>query len=159
MNWKTFFTGKVLLYIVLGFLVGIVLGVIIWAPADLPQKKAPGLSVVSGEEENVKFSEAVESVDQVAANTALVPYVRISTTSWVAIRENNGDLMGRILGAQKLEEGVHDNVVVDLLRPMSPHTMYAVVLYADNGDGVFDHRVDTLVLHNGEPVTASFVAQ
>jgi hypothetical protein len=48
---------------------------------------------------------------------------------------------------------------VELLRAMSPHTMYAVVLYTDNGDGVFDHRIDTLVERDGSPISAAFVAE
>jgi len=160
MNWKNLFSVKIILYIILGFVVGIILGVLIWAPADLPQreKNDPGLTVIPIEN-RAESNDAVESVDQSASITALVPYVRVGTTSWVAIRENNGELLGRILGAYKVAAGIHENVVVELLRAMSPHTMYAVVLYTDNGDGVFDHRMDTLVESEGSPISAAFVAE
>jgi hypothetical protein len=160
MNWKPLFSVKIIVYVILGFIVGIVLGVIVWAPTDVSEKDSlnAGLTVVP-DENNSGLDDAVESIDQTAAITVLVPYARIATSSWVAIRESNGELLGRILGARKIDAGVHEDVVVELLRATSPHTMYAVVLYTDNGDGVFDHRLDTLIERDGSPVSAAFITE
>ena len=144
---------------VTGCLVGIVIGYIIGSN---------GISI-SGILKGVGLPEItptttvgyfIKASDQMAGESVLIDKVSSPKTSWVAIRENNYDVMGRILGAQKISEGEHDNIIVDLLKPTVEGLMYATVIYEDDGDGEFDFKTDKLIeVATGTPILARFVAR
>lgn len=117
---------------------------------------------VAIERSEVEATSTVPAVivhDQKAGASVAVASIEAEDISWVAVRENNNDVMGRILGARKVSPGVHKNVSVELLRPTAPNVMYAVVLYRDDGDGSFDHKIDELLVDGKEPVLSRFVAK
>lgn len=99
---------------------------------------------------------AIEVGSQYAGSAVLVSSARVSTTTWIAVRESNGDLLGRILGARRVPAGENKDVVVELLRPTLPHLMYAVVMYVDDGDMAFDNKLDALVEEGGAPALYPF---
>ena len=102
----------------------------------------------------------VSATDQGAGDIVIVDSVTVPKTAWVAVRENNYDVMGRILGAQKVTPGTHYAVSVELLRPTAPNVMYATVLYEDNGDDQFDFKTDKLVeFATGTPILSRFVTR
>lgn len=98
--------------------------------------------------------------DQPAGPTVVVSEMKSSATStWVAVREQNGDLLGQILGARRIDSPSATGVSIDLLVSTVSHLMYAVVLYADDGDGVFEYANDTLIKEGGVTLSYPFVAK
>ena len=104
---------------------------------------------------------SVVAFNQEAGSFVDVASVVAQDVSWVAVRENNNDVMGRILGAQKVTAGSHENVIVELLRNTAPNVMYAVVIYKDDGDDTFDFRTDELMMEDDgvTPVLSRFVTE
>jgi len=107
----------------------------------------PDDSLLSADIKGIVSADAYAlSVDnQAAGNTALVSHIELPTTAWVAITEDVNGGLGYILGAQRLPAGVHANITVQLLRATVPVNPYHAVIYADDGDGIFDFKSDTLV--------------
>jgi hypothetical protein len=97
--------------------------------------------------------EAVSVSDQAAGASVRVASVTTSRVSWVAVRDDM-----RIYGAAKVtpssSSGAVENIEVPLLRGIEAGNAYKVVVYADDGDGVFDFKKDSLV----SGVEASFNA-
>ncbi len=98
----------------------------------------------------------VAVADQAAGKTALVSKVTLSNAGWVVVREDTGNGMGSILGAQWLPAGTADAVVVDLLRGTEANKNYFVALYNDNGDKKFDKVSDLPIAVGGKVVSAVF---
>ncbi len=99
---------------------------------------------------------AVMVSDQEAGSTVTVASVENDHVTWVAVRESNNGALGNILGAARIEAGTSNNIVVSLLRPTMAGKDYFVVLFNDNGDRVFDHKVDMAVTSGGTPVSQTF---
>lgn len=99
--------------------------------------------------------------NQASGKAVLVAHVTLPTLGWVAVHEVlNGETMGNVLGASRLEAGSHDNVVVNLLRGTEPNKQYAVILYADNGNKQFDLHADMAVeATDGNPIVARFTTE
>jgi hypothetical protein len=101
----------------------------------------------------------VEVSDQIAGPVVSVSEMRSSATStWLAVREQNGDLLGQILGARRVDASSATDVEIELLRPTISHLMYAVVMYEDDGSRLFEYATDTLVKVDGVPLSYPFVA-
>lgn len=84
--------------------------------------------------------ETVNVADQSAGSTVVVRSVTLVKMGWVAVRDNEG----RILGAARFDEGTHSGVV-ELLRNTAAGSSYQVLLYVDDGDRAFDLHKDILV--------------
>ena len=97
--------------------------------------------------------------DQMAGDMVMVDEVKTDVSSWLAVRENNGELLGRILGARRVDSGTTKGVSVELLRATTANLMYAVVMYQDNGDGEFDNKTDILINYSDVPVMSRFIAR
>jgi len=134
--------------VVLGLIIGDVIGVSL----ARPQKE-----VFDGTATTSPYMVIV--TDQMVGNTVMVDEAQSDTSTWLAVRENNGDLLGRILGAHRMDSGSVTGMPIDLLRPTTANLMYAVVMYKDDGDGVFDNKLDTLIEESGVPIMARFVAR
>lgn len=102
---------------------------------------------------------AVLVIDQAAGNMVTVASVETDVSTWVAVREMKGGMMGNILGAARVDAGASNNVVVNLLRPTMAGGDYSVVLFADNGDKMFDHKMDMAIASDGDVISQSFMAQ
>ncbi len=96
----------------------------------------PTVGVNTGEEVHVDNQPAGDSVRVVEA--------RLSRVSWIAVRD---DL--RIYGAARVTPpiggGTMTDITVPLLRNTEAGKTYKVVVYADDGDLVFDFKKDALV--------------
>jgi hypothetical protein len=138
-----------------GCMLGFLIGVMVSAYSSSIVKS--GNSLISST--STTTPDSITSTDQSAGDKVYVPTLSVGQTSWVAVRENNNDVIGRILGAQRVDAGVHENILVDLLRPTDSQVMYAVVLYKDDGDGEFDPKIDELIIKNGEPILSQFIAK
>ena len=87
--------------------------------------------------------QAVTVVDQPAGSIVKVASVTLPDIGWVAVRDNNG----RVLGARRFEAGTNENVEVILLRNTVAGEKYQVLLYVDDGDKAYDLHKDSLVMN------------
>jgi len=85
--------------------------------------------------------EKVVAEDQGAGGSVKVASVSLTKTSWVAVK----DAKGWVLGAARLGAGSHSNVTVPLLRATTAGINYYVVIFVDDGDNVFDHKKDAVL--------------
>lgn len=95
--------------------------------------------------------------DQEAGGRVFISQVSLMQSGWVAVRELAGSAYGNILGAARFDAGVWQGEV-RLLRATIAGNMYAAVMYQDDGDGIFDHQKDTMVLFEDAPVSMLFSA-
>lgn len=96
--------------------------------------------------------------DQKSGVSVTISEVNVPTTSWIAVREDNNGELSWILGARKIVSGVHKNLALPLQRTTMPDRLYHVVVYEDDGDGMFDYKSDTLVSNsNGSFFTEDFM--
>jgi len=91
--------------------------------------------------------------DSVIVEEAQLPYV-----SWITVREDRNGEFGSILGAYRLQPGIHSGFDVSLQRGTEANKFYHIVIYKDDGDGVFDYKADTLVSKDGAFYSADFMA-
>jgi len=107
--------------------------------------------------DTVSDQSIINASNQKAGDSVLVSKVVTNTEIWVAVREDVEGELGNILGARRIDAGTTENIVVLLLRSTVPDTKYHVVLYRENGDGVFDNKTDTLLETGGRIIESSFV--
>lgn len=115
----------------------------------------PNNAVAVNETSTTASGETISTVDQSAGIIAYISSVTVMHTTWIAIKDTNG----RILGAHRIETS-GTNVAVNLLRAMVKGQTYQAVLYVDNGDKAFSSKTDTLVVGSERaPVASTFKAQ
>ena len=90
----------------------------------------------------VGTGEAVTVRDQAAGTSVSVASVTLNEMGWVAIRDENG----RVLGAARFEAGTWNDVAVPLLRATAAGSSYQVLLYVDDGDREYDLHKDILIM-------------
>jgi len=97
--------------------------------------------------------------DQLAGINVKISQMSLEQVSWVVVREDDGTgAPGRILGAQLFDTSA-TNGVVKLLRGTTIGKTYYAMIYNDNGDHVFDSKLDSPLLgDNGKPRMAIFKA-
>lgn len=89
-------------------------------------------------------SGAIEVPDQPSGPSVTIDSVTVPPPGvWIAVREVNGGDLGNVLGAARVG-GPRTALTVSLLRATEPDTTYAVELYRDNGDSVFDLSTDSV---------------
>ncbi|MEZ4156487.1 MAG: hypothetical protein R3B52_00715 [Candidatus Paceibacterota bacterium] len=122
---------SVLILIILALLIGFM----VWRFINISKKDA---IVVIGEG-------SVEVVDQKPGQLGTtIKEVRLAQNGFVVIKGVVNGNAGVTVGVSKLlRAGVHKNVQV--LMELVPGQEYAVFLYADNGNGVFDDLDDVLI--------------
>ena len=100
---------------------------------------------------------AVAISNQPAGMSVVVRKVELQETGWVVVHEGTNGQIGNALGAARLEPGVHENVVVELLRGTTANALYWAVIYRDNGDKAFSLETDFPALGNGgAPLMSAF---
>jgi hypothetical protein len=87
--------------------------------------------------------ESVTVGDQPAGSLVRITSVTLPQIGWVAIRDNTG----RVLGAGRFDTGTSESVDVELLRNTVAGEKYQVLLYADDGDMLYDLHKDSLVMN------------
>lgn len=140
-------------YFWIAVVLGIIVGDIIGVSLARPQKE-----VFIGDDAT-SSPYMVLVTDQMAGGSVLVEEAQSDVSTWLAVRENNGELLGRILGARRMDAGEVSGLNIELLRPTTANLMYAIVMYRDDGDGLFDNKLDTLIEEEGFPVMAQFIAR
>ena len=139
-------------YFWIAVVAGIVVGDIIGVSLARPQKE-----VFSNNATTSAYMIIV--TDQMAGDSVMVEEAQSDASVWLAVRENNGELLGRILGARRMDAGEVSGLKIELLRPTTANLMYAIVMYRDDGDGLFDNKIDPLVEEEGLPIMAQFIAR
>jgi hypothetical protein len=120
--------------------------------SNVPSNATPG---TTSSPSTPPSGESVEVADQAAGSIVALQSVTLVNTGWVAVRDNEG----RILGAARFDEGTHTGVV-ELLRNTVAGNSYQVLLYVDDGDREFDLHKDILVSEpDGRVAGATFVAR
>lgn len=100
-------------------------------------------------------NDSVGVQDQPAGSLVSVASVTLAQSSWIAIRDEDG----RVLGAGRFDAGTHPDVTVQLLRNTVSGGHYQALIYIDNGDRIFDLHTDTLVTNaDGSVAGATFTA-
>lgn len=93
---------------------------------------------------DIAAGEIVSASDQPAGDSVRIGEARLSRVSWIAVRDGMS-----ILGAKRVDPpqggGTVSDITVPLLRNTEAGKMYKVVVYADDGDQIFDFKVDALV--------------
>jgi flagellar basal body-associated protein FliL len=67
-------------------------------------------------------SDDIEVENQAAGQTVSVKSASLGQITWLAVRDNNDDVFGNILGAKRLTAGQHTAVKIELLRPTLAET-------------------------------------
>lgn len=112
--------------------------------ASLPTSAAEGISIST----------------QLAGGTVTVQSVDLLADGWIVVHEMRDGVVANALGAIRRDAGSYTDIAVPLLRATMPGATYLVVLYADNGDRVFDLQTDTpLTGASGAPLMVSFTTQ
>ena len=86
-------------------------------------------------------SNEISVQNQAAGMVVEVELARFSIPGWVAVHEDRAGELGNILGARRLDPGIH-LTEVELLRPTVSGGTYHAVMYLDNGDRQFDSSED-----------------
>ena len=112
-------------------------------------------SASEGTQETVDISgESLEIADQPEGLDVGLKSVTLSKPSWVAIKDENG----WILGAARFDESA-ENVSVPLLRATLKGLRYGALIYVDNGDRAFDFHTDMPVVNQDrDPYSVAFTA-
>ncbi len=178
-------TSKISGQTVIAFILGVIVGIIIMSvwPAATPTSENDddtaanqsatigdidlstdgtlagdtGATVDRGEPVVTRLSH-VSVVNQPFGLNAVVTDVALNRTTWIAVKEELANGTGNILGARRLGPGLYEQAEIRLLRSTVVGGQYAVLLYEDNGDLMFDHKTDTVVSELGQPVVAWFTA-
>lgn len=83
-------------------------------------------------------SDVVSVVNQPAGDAVTIESVTVPPPGvWAAVREVNGTELGNVLGAVRVN-GPRSAVTVPLLRATEPSRSYAIELYRDDGNDIFD---------------------
>jgi len=97
--------------------------------------------------------------DQLAGNMVKIESVSLTFDGWVAVHEDINGQPGNILGAQRFDAGSYSGGQVELARASVTGGKYYVMLHTDDGDKMFDHKLDLPFMENGLAVMITFIAQ
>jgi hypothetical protein len=139
-------------YFWIAVVLGLIIGDIIGVSLARPQKEVFDNTATTS-------PYMITVTDQMAGSIVVVEEARSDASVWLAVRENNIELLGRILGARRMDRGEVTGLSIELLRATTANLMYAVVMYRDDGDGAFDSKLDTLIEDGGTLVMSRFVAR
>ena len=135
----------------LSFIAGAVIGgllVVGWYSGGISQSS---LTASTSPETSTTTSSSSESTlltvsDQAAGKSVLVDSIIAPVQGvWIAVRDINGDELGKVLGAARVS-GTRSNVTVQLLRATEAGKEYAVELYRDDSNGTFEAGLNSVYI-------------
>ena len=119
-----------------------------------------GTGTQTGTGSQVATGDMLTVENQSAGNIVMAATVTAADSSWVAVREEIGGALGNVLGARRVDAGEYVDVAIPLLRSTIAGNVYHVVIYRDNGDKMFDTKLDMPLVDGGNAsVGGSFIAQ
>jgi hypothetical protein len=99
--------------------------------------------------------EAVAASNQPAGSSVEVSSMTLARKSWLAVMASDGSILGAGLFPADATSGT-----IPLQRDTVAGSTYEVVIYADDGDDIFNFRKDLLVMNTDKsPVGAMFTVQ
>lgn len=108
---------------------------------------------------NATTTPKIQIQTQKAGKTVFINTVVFTKDGWVAVHTQKGKFIGKALGVRYEKSGTQNNISIPLLYPTIKGRTYWIVLYTDNGDGLFNPSDDTVVRSiKGEPIINSFLA-
>ena len=122
------------------FIAGIIVGVLLASAWFFGRDFTPSPALPSSEStvHNSQSGGSVSVANQPAGDAVIIESVTVPPPGvWVAVREIVDDELGNVLGAVRVS-GPKSRVSVPLLRATGPGRSYAVQLYRDDANGVFD---------------------
>lgn len=144
---------------------GIVIGALLtaaWAfgsvPAQTASSSVPTVATSTAPVLTSSTSGAVSVQNQAAGSSVTIESITVPPPGvWVAVREVQGTELGNVLGAARAL-GPRTAFMVPLLRATTPGNTYAVELYRDNGNNVFDLTTDSVYVDfdSGDRVVSYF---
>lgn len=155
------FTGPVIIALVLGLIVGFAAG------TYTSPSRVESDAIIDGEATSTDSildgigvgDVSVDVIDQAAGDQVTVSDIKLDKVSWIAVRNYDNNTLGSVLGAYRLPAGVYASQVVDLLRPTVTGKIYAVTIFYDDGDLAFSSKSDALVMQGDQPFMVTFVAK
>lgn len=141
--------------VVIGFIVGA--GIIAIYNSSTGNVTRSDSATTTTEGKTVASSDTTTSMPlaletQSPGSRVVVSHVAFPKVGWVVVHEILDGKVGNALGATMRDSGPSDNVEVILLRPMKASGNYAIGLYTDNGNHIFERRIDTPIGGaNGDP--------
>lgn len=126
--------------------------------SDEGDRSSSSNALTTNSSPSAESDSVVMVVDQGAGGVVSVASVETDASVWVVVREDKNGVLGNILGATRIDAGNSNNVVVNLLRPTVAGQVYQVVLFADDGDKKFDHKIDVPLTLDGTLIARSFKA-
>lgn len=130
------------------FIAGVMVGILlasVWffrdsSPFERVAAPAPAATGTIATEQE---SNSVSVSNQPSGDTVVVESVTVPPPGvWVAVREVIAGDLGNVLGAARVS-GPKSNVQISLLRATEPGHSYAVQLYRDDDNGIFDVTVNS----------------
>ncbi len=109
-------------------------------------------------EAGIPASASITAQDQAEGSMVTIAEVKLTVSGWVVVREELNGQMGNVLGAQRFDAGSYAGGQVELARGMVAGARYYALVYADDGDRMFDHKLDQAYLQNGALVMSAFKA-
>jgi len=145
------------------FIAGMMLGALLVGAYFLGSDSASLLAstasfTATSTELSAKGSDAISVVDQPAGDTVMIESIAVPLPRvWVAVREVQGNDLGNVLGATRVN-GSRNSVSISLLRATTPNHSYAIELYRDDGNDVFDLTTNSVYVDfdTGAPVISYF---
>lgn len=145
------------------FIIGVMLGLILAGAWFLGKDStivpiSPSALTTNKSEELISNNEVVSVASQPAGFEVVVESVKVPLVGvWIAVRETNSTDLGNVLGAARVS-GTHSSVSIPLLRATEPGRTYAVELYRDDNDGLFDIGFNSVYIDfdTGSPVVVRF---
>ena len=107
---------------------------------------------------SMQGSGSISVTNQPFGDTVIVESVTVPPPGvWVAVREVNGSDLGNVLGAVRVS-GPRSSISIPLLRATESGRSYAVKLYRDDDNGIFDVAVNSVYVDfdTGARVVAYF---
>ena len=108
---------------------------------------------------NTVSSNNITVSDQLTGGMVKIDSVSLTFDGWVVVHEDASGEPGWILGAQRFDSGAYSGGQVELLRNTVAGSKYHVMLHEDDGDKMFNHKLDIPYMNGTTMITATFVAQ
>lgn len=146
------------LLVLAGFIVGVLVMVFAEkAIAPAHNEVEQPATVVSTSTPTTTDNANLQVLSQDAGESVRVSRVSLPEDGWLVVHEVEAGHVGNALGALRRDKGEYTDMAIELLRATLPGKEYAVILYADNANKIFEIKKDLPIINSdGAPVMVTF---